>query len=111
MGSHRQSNIGGWINLEWIHFRYDLRAEQSPWLEYGNCPALRTSLAGLIGIGTAFGSEKDESPPWRQMRRSFGHGPTSTVRADPLVRPRWMMADAAALRVAQEVGHVGVTGG
>ncbi len=46
MGSHRQSNIGGWINLEWIHFRYDLRAEQSPWLESVEMLALRTLLAG-----------------------------------------------------------------
>jgi hypothetical protein len=29
--------------------RFDLRAEHDPWLEYGNGPALRTLLAGLIG--------------------------------------------------------------
>jgi hypothetical protein len=44
-------------------YRFDLRAEHDPWLESGNGAALRTWLAGPIGIAASFGSGEDESPP------------------------------------------------
>jgi hypothetical protein len=38
-------------------YRFDLCAEQSPWLESVNRPALRTPLAGPIGIAASFSGE------------------------------------------------------
>jgi hypothetical protein len=52
-------------------YRFDLCTEQSPWLESVDGPALRTPLAGLIGITTAFGSGEEEFPPLAAIAREF----------------------------------------
>jgi hypothetical protein len=60
-----------WISLEWNHFRFDLCVEQSPWLESVKGPALRTPLAGLIGIAASFGSGEEEFPPSAAIAKEF----------------------------------------
>jgi hypothetical protein len=52
-------------------YRFDLCAEHDPWLESGDGAALRTLLAGLIGIATSFGCEEDESPPSAASAEDF----------------------------------------
>ena len=57
--------------MEQLAYRFDLCAEQSPWLESVDGPALRTHLASLIGIATTFGSEEDDSPPSAAIASEF----------------------------------------
>jgi hypothetical protein len=80
----RQSNIGVVDQNGMVFFRFGLCAECDPRLECGNGPALRTLLAGLIGIATSFGSEEDEFPPSAVDESEF----RAQARPQPSAQPR-----------------------
>jgi hypothetical protein len=67
-----------WFNFICSHLlgaekvdRFDLGAEDDPWLESANGRAPGAPLAGPIGIATTFGSEEDEFPPSAAIAKEF----------------------------------------
>jgi hypothetical protein len=68
----RQSNLGSRSVWKKFIFVSIFVPNKNLWLECGSGLALRTQLAGLIGIGTTFGSEEDESPPLAANAEEFG---------------------------------------